>query len=222
MGLSVRTWGEPTGSPVVLLHHLAGDADVWAVVGEALAADGRWVVAPDLRGHGSSGRTSGYSLELMRDDVLGLADALGADGFDLVGHSLGASVAVLVAEAVPHRVTRLVLEDAGPPTGSRRFPVPPDVAPEEEVPFDWPMLVSVIAQLNDPDPRWWADLATITSPVLVVAGGPGSANDQDELGDLAATVPDGRLVTVDVGHHVHTTAPDEFLRAVRPFLTANV
>ena len=146
----MRTWGEPTDRPVVLLHYLAADADDWTVVGEALAADGRWVVAPDLRGHGSSGRTPGYSLELMRDDVVGLADALGMDRFDVVGHSLGASVGVLVAESVPHRVTRLVLEDAGPPSGRRRFPVPPDQAPEE-VPFDWPMLVSLIGQLNDPD-----------------------------------------------------------------------
>ena len=170
---------------MVLLHHLAADADGWTFVGEALAADGRWVVAPDLRGHGSSDRTSGYSLELVRDDVVGLADALRLDRFALVGHSLGASVAVLVAEAAPHRVTALVLEDAGPPTGSRRFPVPPDEAPEA-VPFDWPMLVSIIRQLNDPDPRWWNDLSLIAAPTLVVAGGIGSANDQDELAAMAA------------------------------------
>jgi hypothetical protein len=33
-------------------------------------------------------------------------------------------------------------------------------------------------------------------------------------------VPDGRLVTVDVGHHVHTTAPADFLSYVRPFLSS--
>ena len=216
--LSVRTWGDPAGPPVVLLHCLAGDADDWAVVGESLAADGRWVVAPDQRGHGASGRTTAYSLALMRDDVLTLADALGLQRFDLVGHSMGGSVAVLVAEAAPERVTRLVLEDTAPATGAREFPVPPAEAPEE-VPFDWPMLAAVIAELNDPDPQAWADLPRITSPVLVVGGGPTSANDQGELAELAALVPDGRLVTVDVGHHVHTTAPGEYLSHVRPFLS---
>ena len=216
--LSVRAWGDPAGHPVVLLHCLAGDADDWAVVAEALAADGRRVVAPDLRGHGASGRTSDYSLALMRDDVLALADALGMERFDLVGHSMGGSVSVLVAEAAPQRLTRLVLEDTAPATGAREFPVPPAEAPEE-VPFDWPMLQAVVAELNDPDPQAWAELPRITSPVLVVGGGPTSANDQDELAELAARVQDGRVVTVDVGHHVHTTAPGEYLSHVRPFLT---
>ena len=216
--LSVRTWGDPAGHPVVLLHFLAGDADDWVVVAEALAADGRWVVAPDLRGHGASGRTPDYSLALMRDDVLALADALGMERFDLVGHSMGGSVSVLVAEAAPRRLTRLVLEDTAPATGAREFPVPPAEAPEE-VPFDWPMLQAVIAELNDPDPRAWSDLPRITAPVLVVGGGPASANDQGELAELAAQVPDGRVVTVDAGHHVHTAAPGEYLSHVRPFLS---
>ena len=218
VALSVRTWGDPAGHPVVLLHCLAGDADDWVVVAEALAADGRWVVAPDLRGHGASGRTPDYSLALMRDDVLALADALGLERFDLVGHSMGGSVSVLVAEAAPRRLTRLVLEDTAPATGGREFPVPPAEAPEE-VPFDWPMLQAVIAELNDPDPRAWAELPRITAPVLVVGGGPTSANDQGELAELAAQVADGRVVTVDVGHHVHTAAPGEYLSHVRPFLS---
>jgi pimeloyl-ACP methyl ester carboxylesterase len=87
------------------------------------------------------------------------------------------------------------------------------------VPFDWLMLTAVIAELNDPDPRAWAELPRITSPVLVVGGGPTSANDQGELVELAALVPDGRMVTVDVGHHVHTAAPGEYLSHVRPFLS---
>jgi 3-oxoadipate enol-lactonase len=169
-------------------------------VGEALAADGRWVVAPDMRGHGASGRTSGYSFDLMRDDVLALADALGMERFDLVGHSMGGSVAILVAEAAPQRLTRLVLEDTAPATGKREFPVPPAEAPGE-LPFDWD------------------DLSRITAPVLVIGGGPRSANDQDELVELAARVPDGRVVTIEVGHHVHRAAPEEYLVHVRPSLS---
>jgi pimeloyl-ACP methyl ester carboxylesterase len=132
---------------------------------------------------------------------------------------MGGSVAVRVAEAAPERLIRLVLEDTAPATGKREFPVPPAEAPEE-VPFDWPMLQAVIAELNDPDPRAWDELARITVPVLVVGGGPTSANDQGELAELAARVPDGRVVTVDVGHHVHTTAPGDFLSCVRPFLSS--
>ena len=204
--------------PVVLLHCLAGDADDWEGVAGSLAADGRWVVAPDLRGHGASGRTSSYSFDLMRDDVLTLADALDLGRFDLVGHSMGGSVAVLVAEAAPDRLTRLVLEDTAPATGKREFPVPPEEAPEE-VPFDWPMLTAIIGELNAPDPRAWDDLPRITPPVLVIGGGSSSANDQDELVEMAARVANGRVVTIDVGHHVHRAAPGEWLTHVRPFLS---
>jgi pimeloyl-ACP methyl ester carboxylesterase len=131
---------------------------------------------------------------------------------------MGGSVAVLVAEAVPQRLTRLVLEDTAPATGKREFPVPPD-QPPEEVPFDWPMLKALVAELNDPDPAAWDELPAITVPVLVVGGGATSANDQGELVELAARVPDGRVVTIDVGHHVHRAAPDDYLAQVRPFLT---
>ena len=46
--------------------------------------------------------------------MLGLADHLGIDRFDLVGHSLGCRIGLVVAGEHPERVRSLVLSDAGP------------------------------------------------------------------------------------------------------------
>jgi pimeloyl-ACP methyl ester carboxylesterase len=52
----------------------------------------------------------------------------------------------------------------------------------------------------------------------VIGGGPSSSVPQDQVADLARTVPDCRLVTVDAGHRVHATRPDEFTHHLLTFL----
>ena len=72
----------------------------------------------DLPGHGRSAHLpSGaeYGLTTHVHAVLDAADALGWERFTLLGHSMGAAIATLVAAAVPHRVERLALiETLGP------------------------------------------------------------------------------------------------------------
>ncbi len=212
--LAYRTAGPEEGDPLVLLPALGATADDWAPVQDALAPERR-VYALDLRGHGRSGRTAEYSLELMRDDVLGFLDALGLDRVDLAGHSMGAVVAHLVAQSAPHRVVRLVLEDV--PAPLPREPAPP-VRPEGELDFDWDMVLAVRPQLDRPDPAWLEGLGRITAPTLVVAGGPDSHVPQDGIAELVRRIPDARMTTIPVGHLVHAAAPEEFVREVAAFL----
>ena len=61
----------------------------------------------------------------MAEDVLGFLDECGLDDVTLVGHSMGGMVAYLVAIQQPHRVERLVVEDAPPPY-RRRLACSPD------------------------------------------------------------------------------------------------
>jgi pimeloyl-ACP methyl ester carboxylesterase len=82
------------------------------------------LVALDLPGHGRSAHlTPGaeYSFSVAIAAVLDAADALGWDRFHLLGHSMGAGIASLVASACPERVERLVAIEmlgalAEPPT----------------------------------------------------------------------------------------------------------
>lgn len=98
--IMVRTEGDQSAPPVLLLHGLGRDGSDLSPVGSALAGD-HWVISPDQRGHGASGRADEYGFEWMRDDAVRLLDALGIERADLVGHSMGANVAWLVAAHYP-------------------------------------------------------------------------------------------------------------------------
>ncbi|MBT2366034.1 hypothetical protein J7E88_12120 [Streptomyces sp. ISL-10] len=91
------------------------------------------------------------------------------------------------------------------------------VRPDGPLDFDWPLVPATDAELNEPDPAWWGRLESIKAPTLVIAGGPASSVPQDRLAALAARIPGARLVTVDAGHLVHETRPEEFLALLKAF-----
>ncbi|MFI1256180.1 alpha/beta fold hydrolase [Streptomyces netropsis] len=68
----------------------------------------------DLLGHGISDRPSGfdYSLESHADALAAALTSAGVGGAELIAHSMGGSVAIVLAARHPHLVSRLVLVDA--------------------------------------------------------------------------------------------------------------
>jgi pimeloyl-ACP methyl ester carboxylesterase len=75
------------------------------------------VLCPDLRGRGRSARDPDpdrYRPDVYVGDIFGLLDALGIDRFGVIGTSLGALMALGMNAVAPQRVTRVVLNDAGP------------------------------------------------------------------------------------------------------------
>ncbi|MFH8571937.1 alpha/beta fold hydrolase [Streptomyces sp. NPDC017993] len=219
--LAYRVWGEEEAPPAVLLHSLGEDGEDWRGVVARLTATHR-VYALDQRGHGHSDWPGEYGFERWRDDVIGFLGALGLERVTLIGHSLGAVAALLAAEASPERVERLIIEEPAPPVPAEP-PLEVPEAPEGPPAFDWRAKAAVVAERNAPDPAWWADLAKITAPTLVIGGGPTSHIPQSHLADLVDRIPDARLVTIDgAGHLVHEERPLEFLAAVNTFLTPYV
>ena len=97
------------GPPYVLVHGSTGGARHWAQVAPALEAS-HTLVVPDYAG-GSATTDPGGPLEVddLAAQVLGAADAAGADAFHLAGWSLGAVVAAVVAARAPDRVRSLAL-----------------------------------------------------------------------------------------------------------------
>jgi 3-oxoadipate enol-lactonase len=105
-----------SGPALLLVHGFGGAKDDFADHIDALAARHR-VVTFDHRGHGESDDppdVAAYSLDRMAADVVGVADALGIDGFRLLGHSMGGMVARRVVLAHPQRIDALVLMDTSP------------------------------------------------------------------------------------------------------------
>ena len=111
--LAVLEAGEG-GRPLLLSHGFTGAKEDFGDWIDAFAAEGWWVVAPDLRGHGESDQPEGedrYSLVTLADDLEALVDGLGWVSFALVGHSMGGMVAQEVVLRSPERIERLVLMD---------------------------------------------------------------------------------------------------------------
>jgi pyruvate dehydrogenase E2 component (dihydrolipoamide acetyltransferase) len=102
-----ETHGE--GAPIVLLHGFGADLNNWLFnIGE-LAAAGP-VIALDLPGHGGSDKDVGDgSIEALSRAVAGALRALGVERAHLVGHSLGAAVAMRLALDHPALAQSLVL-----------------------------------------------------------------------------------------------------------------
>lgn len=101
--------GPPDGPLVLLLHGFPQTSRSWRDVMPRLAASGRRVVAPDLRGYSPRARAEPYDVRTLVSDVLGMADALGADRFDLVGHDWGAAISWQTAMRHPERLRTLTI-----------------------------------------------------------------------------------------------------------------
>jgi pimeloyl-ACP methyl ester carboxylesterase len=117
-GISLRyaSWGAYTvpERAVLLIHGITANHNTWTMSASALAGRGWYVIAPDLRGRGLSGKPPhGYGIPYHANDMLSLCDALSLPVVNVVGHSLGAQVAIFLAAVHPGRVRRIVLVDAG-------------------------------------------------------------------------------------------------------------
>lgn len=103
---------EGEGEPIVFVHGVGMNKDVWAPQLEAFAATHR-AVAYDMLGHGGSRLPPAEpTLSDYADQLRRLLDALGIERANIVGHSMGALVALAFAMAHPGRVLRLVALNA--------------------------------------------------------------------------------------------------------------
>lgn len=116
----VRCWGEPTPgqAPLVLLHGWMDVAASFQFVVDALRQD-HFIIAPDWRGFGltESGGADAFWFPDYLADLEALLDHYApGQSVNLVGHSMGANVAMVYAGVRPERVRRLVnLEGFGLP-----------------------------------------------------------------------------------------------------------
>jgi pimeloyl-ACP methyl ester carboxylesterase len=107
--------GPRDAPPIVLVHCFSCAINWWDGMMPRLDRSHR-VIAVDLLGHGGSEKpTSGYTIPNQADLVAQALGRLGVRDAEVVGHSLGGSVAVGLAERSPQLVERVVIVDT-PPT----------------------------------------------------------------------------------------------------------
>ena len=119
VGLHLRRAGPPGARAVVALHGIGDDGACWRPVADDLAVD-HDVVLVDARGHGrSDDPAAGYTTRDHVGDVAGVIALLDLHRPVLLGHSMGAVTALVLAGLHPELPGRIALEDP-PPWWSRR------------------------------------------------------------------------------------------------------
>lgn len=104
--------GPDDGPTIILLHGFPQSRNSWAEQMMALSAEGYRCIAPDQRGYSPGARPApieAYHVDHLVQDVLDIADAVGADGFHLVGHDWGGQIAWLTAITAPDRLLSLTV-----------------------------------------------------------------------------------------------------------------
>ena len=111
-GVDLHVLVRGTGMPLVLLHAFPLDHSMWGAQIERFASQAQ-VIAPDLRGFGSSGVTAGtVTMEQMADDLAAILDQLAVtEPVVLCGLSMGGYVAFQFARKYPQRLRALVLSN---------------------------------------------------------------------------------------------------------------
>jgi pimeloyl-ACP methyl ester carboxylesterase len=243
-----------TAAEVVVLLHGAGMASsIWAGQLTALATTERAVLAPTLPGHGRSGTSQGSTgtppatIVESAAWVLALLDALGVPRVVVVGHSMGALIAMEVARAAPDRVRGVAL--LGAATAMRVHPALLEAArtaparaaeqilewgfgpPQAERPPALALVNVGRRLLNDSaagvlaadlaacDAWQGGDFGAMRCPALVLVGS-GDRMAPPKLGRaLAEALPGAELRVVErVGHMLQVEAPRTVALALADWL----
>ncbi len=109
-GLKVGYVSRGSGPLAIFLHGFPDTHRGFLPIMDRVAAAGYQAVAPEPRGYAPTDLApdGDYRVEAFAKDVVGFADALGAERFSLVGHDWGALTAYATANLAPARVERMV------------------------------------------------------------------------------------------------------------------
>jgi lipase len=111
MLLQLHEWGDPSAPPVVCVHGVNAHGRRFRKLAEERLAKRSRVLAPDLRGHGSSDWEPPWTIATHVHDVLETLDDASVRSADWIGHSYGGRLVLELAAFAPERVTRAVLLD---------------------------------------------------------------------------------------------------------------
>lgn len=122
-----RRLGPRGGTPLLLLQHFRGSMDNWDPALIDALASRRDIIVFDNVGVGSSDGVTPDTIAQMARDAIGFIAALGAECVDLLGYSIGSSVAQEVALIRPSIARRVVLASAAPQGAAGMHGWAPDI-----------------------------------------------------------------------------------------------
>lgn len=220
--------------PLLLLHGLAGGADVWTRTLDCMAAQNltQPIFAPDLPGCGKSpGPRAAMDVNALADWTARLLDALDVPCAHVAAQSLGCQVALALARRHPTRVGGMTL--VGPTTGRRlesgwRYAVGMLTSFREPLSYKWLALrlarqmgvrryVATVAQMLHDDPL--AEIQAVRAPCLILRGALDPIIPEAVARELAERLPHGAFLPVaHAAHIVPWSQSGVFCRILLAFL----
>jgi pimeloyl-ACP methyl ester carboxylesterase len=243
--LRVRDEGEGKRPPLVCVHGAGSSSVLWMEVVRRLSPHRR-VIAPDLPGHGQSDRwhaPDDVSIAMYRDAVGTVCAQLKVERAILMGHSMGALIALDAAAAWPERVAGLILVNGGV-----RLPVASEVfvkltgdftrfgkwlgrvvwspATPRDVVERWGTLAFTadqeitLADFRAVERYDGAVAATrVHTPTLVLGGEDDLMTPPKLTRELASAITGARAVVVpEAGHMIVQEQPERFFAELESFL----
>jgi pimeloyl-ACP methyl ester carboxylesterase len=232
--------GTQTGEPILLIHGFASSLAVnWRSTSwlDTLVADARRVAALDVRGHGASAKLydpRDYTLETMAADAANLLDHLAIGRADVMGYSMGARIATVLALDHPAKVRSLVIGGMGSKLVrglgmAEEIAAALEAVPERRSPDPVVQGYRAFAERTGSDLRALAAcmraqreaidperLRSIRVPALIAVG-----TEDRRVGsphELAAMIPGARVLEIVGRDHMLATGDRQFKAGVLAFL----
>jgi len=105
---------EGSGKPLLIIHGFLGMLDNWKTLATQYAEQGFEVHSLDMRNHGKSFHTDDFSYPIMVQDVMEYCMFHNLTRINLIGHSMGGKVAMLLAVSHPTIVEKVIVADISP------------------------------------------------------------------------------------------------------------
>jgi pimeloyl-ACP methyl ester carboxylesterase len=247
-GQTIKYYDLGDGPPLLLIHGLGADADVWAFCLEPLSQRYR-VIAPDLLGFGRSSKPLiSYRVPTFIEVLDRFLRALAVPRVSLVGNSMGGWISGWFAIEFPERVHKLVLNDAiGIVAGAVEIPV--DLRPsslqnmQEVMEFmfydkafatdelvemayelhlernDGPTIASVLEATYQRQDYLDDQLHRLKAPTLLIWGDSDRVSPLSMAENYRRLIPNTRLeVIAQCGHIPALEKPQELVQHVLQFL----
>jgi 3-oxoadipate enol-lactonase len=115
-----ETFGDESSYPIILIHPIGGNIDIWEHEIQFILKKGFRVIAYEIRGHNRSsiGGKRDFTLYDLTDDLHMLVEELKIKKCTLIGHSIGGAIASLYAKHYPHFVDAIIFINSS----SKRIP----------------------------------------------------------------------------------------------------
>jgi len=243
-----RSDGDPASPPLLLGNSLGTEHALWASVIPALQRRFR-VLRFDLRGHGASEAPPGeYTLAMLAQDALAVADAAGAQRFSYAGISLGGMIGMWLGVHAGDRVERLVLSNTSAKMSAgawaeriAKVRAGGIAAIADAVLQRWftarylaradDTFASVRAAFLAVDPAGYVgccaairdmdltpELASIRAPTLVTTGAHDIATPKEMGAAIVDAIPNARCVELPVAHLPPPEAPGLYAHTILEFV----